>query len=178
MIRTEPTGASAPDTAAATPGGDDRSPRTMGFTELKTWLRHRHPMVYVDRVVDHEPGEFLTGLVSVSGALDVVAGHFPERAIFPASHLSQAVAQCAIILYQLGTRQLADDELTLIGSLHSRFTSVIVPGDQVLLHVQVARLRETTLSFTCRATVDGRRVAALRGTLVRTSVESLGRQLW
>ncbi|NEJ54584.1 beta-hydroxyacyl-ACP dehydratase, partial [Rhizobium leguminosarum] len=29
---------------------DNRQPRVMGFTELKGWLRHRHPMVYLDRV--------------------------------------------------------------------------------------------------------------------------------
>ena len=56
-----------------------RVPNTMGFSELRSWLRHRHPMVFLDRVLDYEPAQFLTATVAVSGALDVMAGHFPER---------------------------------------------------------------------------------------------------
>ena len=78
-------------------------PRTMGFTELKSWLRHRHPMVYLDRILDYEPGKYVKSLMAVSGQIDAIAGHFPERAIFPASHMMQAIAQSAIILAQLST---------------------------------------------------------------------------
>nr|WP_275938398.1 hypothetical protein [Pectobacterium brasiliense] len=61
---------------------DDHQPRLMGFTELKGWLRHRHPMVYLDRVLDYEPGKYIKTLMAVSGQTDAIAGHFPERAIF------------------------------------------------------------------------------------------------
>jgi len=160
--------------SAATP----RAPRPIGFTALKQWLRHRHPMIYIDRVVDHEPGEFLTSLLSVSGSMDCIAGHFPERAIFPGSHLMQAYAQSGIILYLLSTRPLAEDELTLIGSVRSRFHRPVVPGDQVLLNVTCDRLHPDTLLSSCRATVQDRVVASFRGTLVRTRVDALGEQLW
>ncbi|WP_010217411.1 3-hydroxyacyl-ACP dehydratase FabZ family protein, partial [Pseudomonas amygdali] len=99
-----------------------RAQRTMGFTELKTWLRHRHPMVYLDRVLDYEPGVQIKTLMAVSGQTDALAGHFPERAIYPASHLMQAISQSAIILFQLSTSRLAGDEVTLVGSIKSRFT--------------------------------------------------------
>jgi 3-hydroxyacyl-[acyl-carrier-protein] dehydratase len=162
------------DSAVAPP----RTARSIGFTDLKQWLRHRHPMIYIDRVVDHEPGQFLTSLLSVSGSMDCIAGHFPERAIFPGSHLMQAYAQSGIILYLLSTRPLAEDELTLIGSVRSRFMRPVVPGDRVLLRVTCDRLHADTLLFSCRATVDERPVAAFRGTLVRTRTDALGEQLW
>jgi 3-hydroxyacyl-[acyl-carrier-protein] dehydratase len=150
----------------------------LGFSEIKTWLRHRHPMIYIDRIVDHEPGVFLKSLLSVSGNLDAIAGHFPERAIYPGSHLMQAFAQSGIILYQMSTRRLRDDELTLIGSVRSRFSAPVVPGDQVLFDVRADRLAGTTFFFSARVTVDDRRVAAFRGTLTRRSIDQLGRQLW
>src|SRR3954467_8173677 len=90
-----------------------RVPRTLGFTELKSWLRHRHPMVMLDRVTDYEPGQFLNARLAVSGSLDFVAGHFPERAIFPGSHLIQALSQAAIILFQLNTSGRGAAEPTL-----------------------------------------------------------------
>lgn len=151
---------------------------SIGFTEIKKWLRHRHPMIYVDRIVAHQPGVFLRSLMAVSGGSDVVAGHFPERAIYPGSHLLQAFAQSGIILYLMSTSPLADDEMTLIGSAQSRFTKPVVPGDQVIFDVRCDRLHGSSFHFSARATVEGAGVGAFRGSLVRTKVESLGPQLW
>lgn len=150
----------------------------MGFTELKGWLRHRHPMVYLDRVLDYSPGEFVKSLMAVSGQTDAISGHFPERAVFPASHMMQAIAQSAIILAQVSTSPLADDEITLIGSVKARFTQVVVPGDQVVFTTVCESLRGDFLTFACRAEVSGRTVARTKGTLVRTKVAALGEQLW
>ena len=111
-------------------------------------------------------------------AMDAIAGHFPERAIYPASHLQQAFAQAGIVLYQMSTSMLADDEMTLIGSMQSRFTKIIVPGDQIVFDVRCDRLLDRTFHFSGSATVEGKRVAALRASLVRVKVEELGRQLW
>ncbi|MER5648744.1 hypothetical protein [Streptosporangium sp. NPDC002524] len=184
-ITATPNGTTPATPATATPGvttangaptaaGD----RTLGFTEIKQWLRHRHPMIYIDRVLDHEPGSHLTSTLLVSGTMDVIAGHFPERAIFPASHLTQAFAQSGIILYQLSTSPVADDELTLIGSMKSRFTRIVVPGDQVVFTVKSELIQDSTFFFSGRATVEGRTVAAFKGTLVRVKVADMGRMLW
>jgi 3-hydroxyacyl-[acyl-carrier-protein] dehydratase len=157
---------------------NDRKTKTIGFTELKKWLRHRHPMIYIDRVLDYEPGEYFKCLLSVSGTMDCIAGHFPERAIFPGSHLMQGFAQAGIIFYQLSTSPLAEDEITLIGSVKSRFLKVVVPGDQVIFDLKCDSIYNHTFVFSCRATVDGKPVAAFKGTLVRTKVDTLGDPLW
>ncbi|MBA6439087.1 beta-hydroxyacyl-ACP dehydratase [Streptomyces sp. GMR22] len=150
----------------------------MGFTELKQWLRHRHPMIYLDRVLDYEPGAYLKSLLSVSGQIDAVAGHFPDRAVYPASHMSQAFAQSGIVLYQLSTSPLADDELTLIGSVKARFTRIVVPGDQVVFTVTSEAIRDDTFLFACRATVGDATVARFKGTLIRAKIADLGEPLW
>ncbi|WP_430788866.1 3-hydroxyacyl-ACP dehydratase FabZ family protein [Actinoplanes sp. G11-F43] len=155
-----------------------RTARTMGFTEIKSWLRHRHPMLYLDRVLDYQPGEFLTSRLSVSGAQDAIAGHFPERAIYPASHLTQAWAQSGIILFQLSTSRLADDEITLVGTVHSRFTKIVVPGDQVTFHTRCDRILGNTFFFSAKVTVDDTVVARFRGNLIRIKAADLGDPLW
>ncbi|MFJ6573335.1 3-hydroxyacyl-ACP dehydratase FabZ family protein [Streptomyces sp. NPDC091292] len=166
------------DSARTEESATPATTRTMGFTQLKDWLRHRHPMLYLDRILDYEPGVHLKSLMSVSGTMDVFAGHFPERAVFPASHLTQAFAQSGIILYQLSTSRLAEDEITLIGSVKSRFTRVVVPGDRVVFDVRSDRISGNTFAFSCRATVDDALVAAFKGTLVRSKITDLGEQLW
>ncbi|WP_242910583.1 3-hydroxyacyl-ACP dehydratase FabZ family protein [Actinomadura terrae] len=166
------------ETSEISPDQPDREPKTIGFTELKTWLRHRHPMIYLDRVLDHEPGRFLHSLLSVSGQLDAIAGHFPERAIYPASHMSQAFAQSGIVLYQLSTSPLDEDELTLIGAMKSRFTRIVVPGDQIVFRVTSDRIGNTTFHFSGRAYVSDEPVAMFKATLVRVKVGDLGDPLW
>ncbi|WP_224749678.1 3-hydroxyacyl-ACP dehydratase FabZ family protein [Polycladospora coralii] len=157
---------------------NERKAKTMGFTELKKWLRHRHPMIYIDRVLDYEPSDFFKCVLSVSGTMEAIAGHFPERAIFPGSHLMQGFAQAGIIFYQLSTTPVAEDELTLIGSVKSRFQRVVVPGDQVIFNLKCDSIHQNTFIFSCRATVDDKTVAAFKGTLMRVKVEDLGEQLW
>ncbi|MBJ6764378.1 beta-hydroxyacyl-ACP dehydratase [Myxococcaceae bacterium JPH2] len=156
----------------------ERQPKPLGFTALRQWLRHRHPMILLDRIVDHEPGKFLDALISISGNTDCIAGHFPERAIYPGSNLIQAFAQAGIILYQMSTSMLAEDELTLIGSVEARFLKVVVPGDQVLLRVQVNRLAGGLFTYSGKAMVGTTRVAAFRASLVRSKVSELGSPLW
>ncbi|WP_329101248.1 hypothetical protein OG792_20530 [Micromonospora sp. NBC_01699] len=158
--------------AVADPG------RTMGFAEIKTWLRHRHPMLYLDRVLDFEPGVRLVSRLSVSAQTDAIAGHFPDRAIYPASHLSQAFAQSGIILLQVSTSRLADDELTLVGAMNSRFFRIVAPGDTVTITVSVDRQLNNTFFFSGRAVVDSTTVAAFRANLVRRNVADMGHQWW
>lgn len=150
----------------------------MGFTALKEWLRHRHPMILLDRILDYRPGESLTALVAASGGLDFMAGHFPDRAIYPGSHLIQAFAQSGIILFQLSTTKLQEDEVTVIGSVEARFFHVIVPGDRVEIHATVERLSGRTFWFSGKALVDGKRVAAFRASLVRAHLKDMGAPAW
>jgi 3-hydroxyacyl-[acyl-carrier-protein] dehydratase len=157
---------------------DRTNKKPIGFTDLKAWLRHRHPMILLDRIVDHEPGEFVTAVVMVSGALDTVAGHFPERAIYPGSNLIQALSQAGIILFQMRTTKLADDELTLVGSVEARFFKLVVPGDMITIDVKAGRLVRNTFQFSGTATVEATRVAAMRATLVRVHEKDVGPPLW
>lgn len=152
--------------------------KPLGFTELRKWLRHRHPMVLLDRVLDHEPGQFIRALLSVSGNLDCVAGHFPERAIYPGTNLIQAFTQCGIILFQMSTTPLNEDELTLVGSIETRFFKIVVPGDQVIFDVRAERIVDNVFYFAGKASVESERVAAFKANLVRLKVEEMGSPLW
>lgn len=150
----------------------------IGFTDLKKWLRHRHPMILIDRILDHEPTKYIECLITISGSSDCIAGHFPERAIYPGSNLIQAFSQAGIILFQMGTSLLKDDELTVIGSLNTRFYKVIVPGDSVILRLDVDRVYKNTAFFTGKAFVEGAKVAAFQANIMRLNIADMGNMLW
>jgi len=150
----------------------------MGFTELRRWLRHQHPMVLLDRVLDHEPGQFIEARVSVSGNLDVIAGHFPERGIYPGTHMIQAFAQTCILLHAVSSAPMAEDELTLITSAKSRFFEPVVPGDQITFRTDVHRALGKATFFRGKASVEDVRIAAFDGGLVRVHESELGPPPW
>ena len=152
--------------------------KEIGFTELKKWLRHRHPMISLDRVLDYEPGKYIEALVCVSGSLECIAGHFPDRALYPGSNLIQAFSQCAIILFQMSTTLLKDDELTLVGSINARFLKPIVPGDSVILRLDLERIMRKCAFFLGSAFVNNQKVALFKANVVRINESELETTLW
>ena len=152
--------------------------RTLGFSELKTWLRHKHPMIFLDRVIDYIPKESLSAIVVISGNMDCIDGHFPNRALFPATHLQQSFCQAAIILLQLSTSKLLDNEVVMVGSMNSRFYKAAVPGDTITVTVKIERLYEASLIFSGTAFVDGKRIATIKSTMSRSNIDNFGKQLW
>ena len=156
---------------------NEENKKQIGFSGLKDWLRHRHPMILIDRVIDYNPGDFLISISSISGSLDCINGHFPMRAVYPGSNMIQAFAQSGIILFQLSTEKLKNDEMTLIGSVQTRFFGMVVPGDQIHYHLKVERLMGDTLFFSCNATVNKKRVAAFKGNLIKVKLSTLNTEL-
>ncbi|AKA07721.1 coronafacic acid dehydratase [Streptomyces noursei ZPM] len=146
-------------------------------------MRGRHPRLFIDRVLDHEPGVFLRSMFAVAAEMGALCGHLPERGltpgvILPGSHTMQAFAQSGVLLYQLSSAPLADDEVTLVGTVKSRFLAPVVPGDQVVLDVRADRLSGHTFSFSAAVTVEGRSVAGFRGAMSRVTVQPAGARPW
>ena len=150
----------------------------LGFTDLKRFLRHRHPMIMIDRVERAVPGSYLRGRSVVSGGSDSINGHFPERAIYPGSNLIQAFSQGSIILLQLSSSMLEAEEMTVVGGVQARFFSMAVPGDVLTLEVNLDHVRSNAFFFSGIITSERARVARLKLSLVRLSVDGLSEQSW
>ncbi|MFZ2314890.1 MAG: beta-hydroxyacyl-ACP dehydratase [Gammaproteobacteria bacterium] len=157
---------------------NEMADKTLGFSELKKWLRHKHPMIFLDRVVDYRVQEYLKALLVISGNMDCIDAHFPGRSLFPATHLQQSFCQAAIILLQLSTMRLMDDEIAMVGSMNSRFYKAAVPGDTIHIDVKVERLYTNSLIFSGEAFVDGSRIATINSTIVRSKINNMSQQLW
>lgn len=150
----------------------------MGYTELQNWLRHRFPMVFIDRVLHYEAGHQLSSITALSGTSDWAQGHFPGRAIFPGSHIIQAFSQSAILLLQLSSSPLRDDEMTVVSSIEARFTNPAVPGDILTFTVILDRVCSNVFFFHGSVARDGARVANLRVSLARRELSAFGANLW
>jgi 3-hydroxyacyl-[acyl-carrier-protein] dehydratase len=103
--------------------------KTIGFSEIKEkYLPHRYPIVMLDRITDYKAGEYVEAIKCVTGNSPELAGHFPDRAIMPATYIVQALAQLAIVFLKLSQGALREDEMTVVTTTKSSSSVRSFPG--------------------------------------------------
>ena len=153
--------------------------RVIGFSEIKEkYLQHRYPIIMIDRVTDYREREYIEAIKCVTGNSPELVGHFPERAIMPATSVVQGFAQLAIIFFKLSNGPLKDDEMTLVTSVKFRFLGPIFPGDTLEMTMKPRKLADAIGTFFGDARVCGRSVVRGELTLAKTSVSRFADAPW
>ncbi|MGA9060666.1 MAG: 3-hydroxyacyl-ACP dehydratase FabZ [Terracidiphilus sp.] len=134
---------------------------TMSFEEIKSHLKQRFPMLMVDRVLEAEPGKRIKALKNVTGNEIQFLGHFHDYAILPGVFIVEAIGQCASILFSLTTGQGQNaGELLVLGSISGmRFFAPVLPGDTMVLEVNILTRMAGAALVEGMVTVDGTLVA-------------------
>ena len=117
---------------------------TMMIDKVMALLPHRYPFILVDRVLDYKHYEFLTAQKNVSINEPFFQGHFPGRPVMPGVLMVEALAQAAGVLTLLSNEKTSGiDNLFLLASLEKvRFRKVVIPGDVLMLHIDVLKVRQ------------------------------------
>lgn len=120
-------------------------------------LPHRYPLLLVDRLLEHEPGKRAVGLKNVTVNEPQFTGHFPERPIMPGVLIVEAMAQLgALLMLQMAEHQ---GKLALFAGIDNcRFRGMVVPGDQLIMEVNVLKTRGAFGKVAAKATVEGKLV--------------------
>ncbi len=134
----------------------------MDIQEILEHLPHRYPFLLVDRVLECEPGKRLKALKNVSVNEPMFTGHFPERPIFPGVLIMEALAQATGILAFKTTNSKPDGTSLyyFAGIDNCRFKQPVVPGDQMILEVEIIKQKRGIWKFKAEALVDGKVVAS------------------
>lgn len=105
-------------------------------------LPHRAPFLFVDEVLDVEPGVSAHGRWHLTGDEVFFAGHFPGRPTLPGVLMVEALAQLGGIAVLTDARYAG--KLPLFGGIEkARFRAQVVPGDTLDLEVTMDRLGGT-----------------------------------
>ena len=129
---------------------------------IMAMLPHRYPFLLVDRVVALEPHKRLTAIKNVTINEPFFQGHFPGHPVMPGVLIIEALAQASGVLTQLSDGGPSVDKPVyyLVKVDKARFSRIVVPGDQLELHVAQKRMLKRMGLYDCRATVAGEEVAS------------------
>ncbi len=127
----------------------------LDIIEIQKILPHRYPFLYVDRVLEIEPGKRLVAIKNVSFDEHFFQGHFPGKPIMPGVLIVEALAQASGILVHKTVE--SDDNMVYFMSIDKvKFRKPVVPGDQLVLEVEPLQVRGKVYKFKGEAKVDGK----------------------
>jgi 3-hydroxyacyl-[acyl-carrier-protein] dehydratase len=132
----------------------------MDKAAIEAVLPHRDPMLFIDEVLELEPGVRVLARKTVTDA--DCEGHFPGNPIMPGVKMVEALAQCGAVavLSQPENR----GKLALFAGIDDvRFKRIVRPGETLLLECEIETVRGPVGKGRVKATVDGQ--LAVRGSL-------------
>lgn len=133
----------------------------MTIDEIMQYLPHRYPFLLIDRVLEMEVGKSITAIKNVSINEPFFPGHFPGSPVMPGVLILEAMAQAAALL-SFKTENYTPEEIGVVyfaGIDGARFKKPVMPGDQLILKIEIVRRVRGIWKYTARAEVDGALVA-------------------
>jgi len=123
--------------------------------EVLKRVPHRYPFIMVDRIISFIPSKSITGLKNVSMNEPFFQGHFPGHPIMPGVLIIEALAQTgAFLAYDVLFDKHSDKFLYLTSMDRARFRKPVIPGDQLILELNVLHIRNGAIKMKGKALVD------------------------
>jgi 3-hydroxyacyl-[acyl-carrier-protein] dehydratase len=126
----------------------------MDIERIMELLPHRYPFLLIDRVLELDSTR-VRAVKNVSVNESFFVGHFPQKKVMPGVLIVEAMAQAGGVM-MLSLAGPKDNRLIFFTGIDNcRFRRPVVPGDQLMLEVELVARRSTVAKMHGRATVDG-----------------------
>ena len=132
------------------------SDKQLNIKEIMEFLPHRYPFLLVDKVIDYEDGKWIKAIKNVTMNEQFFQGHFPGEPVMPGVLMIEALAQASGVLALVSVQE--KEKLAFFMTIdNAKFRKPVVPGDQLVLHVEVTkRVRENIIQTHGKVEVDGK----------------------
>lgn len=130
----------------------------LDINQIKKILPHRYPFLLVDKITELESGKRAVGFKNITANEPFFQGHFPDYPVMPGVLVIEAMAQVgAVALLSMSEYK---GKIALFAGIDGvRFRRQVIPGDQLLLEVELTKLRGKIGKSKAKAQVDGQLVA-------------------
>ena len=121
----------------------------MDIHKILKQLPHRYPFLLVDRVLELEKGKTIKALKNVTINEPFFEGHFPHRPVMPGVVMLEALAQAAALLAFDALDTSPNDQMVyyFAGIDGARFKRPVEPGDQLILEIDLDRIKGGIYKF-------------------------------
>ena len=127
--------------------------------EIMKLLPHRYPFLLVDKIAEFETGKSILGIKNVTINEPFFQGHFPDHPIMPGVLILEAMAQVGGV-YAILAKEVGENQVPyFVGVDKAKFRKPVLPGDVLLLNLELLKVRRGIYLFKGIATVDGKVVA-------------------
>ncbi len=129
--------------------------KTYDIQAIMEFLPHRYPFILVDRILELVPGEKISALKNVTINEPFFQGHFPTYPIMPGVLIVEAMAQAAgVLALESMPVEKRGRPVFFMGLDKVKFRKPVVPGDQLLLNIEILKFRSKIVKASGKALVD------------------------
>ena len=126
----------------------------MDIERILEVLPHRYPFLLIDRVLELDSTR-VRAIKNVTANESFFAGHFPQKKVMPGVLIVEAMAQAGGVMMLSLAGPQEGKLIYFTGIDNCRFRRPVVPGDQLVLEVELVARRATVAKMHGRATVNG-----------------------
>lgn len=112
----------------------------MNQEDIKKIIPHREPFLLVDSLEIIEPLKEAKGMLFVNPDFDFFKGHFPQKPVMPGVLIIESLAQVGATLL-LAHENYQGKIAYFTGIKSAKIRKQVLPGDTLILHVFLTRLK-------------------------------------
>ena len=136
-----------------------KSQTKFGINDIIKVLPHRYPFILIDRIEITEPGEHLIALKNMTINEPFFQGHFPGQPVMPGVLSLEIMAQAGSFLMLSQVEDPLSTNMFFSAVEKTKFRKPIVPGDQLMIHMTLAKKKLNLCKFHGVCRVDNEIVA-------------------
>ena len=124
--------------------------------DIKRYLPHREPFLFIDEVVDIKDNEIIHAKKIISEDEYFLKGHFPGNPIFPGVIIIEALGQASGILgFTIMNKTPEEGSIYVLAGVDKvRFRKRVRPGDTIDLFSKVVSEKRGIWKFECKAEIN------------------------
>src|SRR5699024_1509867 len=125
-------------------------------TQIQEIIPHRYPMLLIYRIEELEPGQRAVSLRNVTAHEEIFQGHFPGKSVMPGVLIADAMAETGAVAL-LTLDEFKGKTAYFGGIKQAKFRKVVRPGDQMVIEVNLEKIRGNVGLGKAVAKVDGKK---------------------